>query len=524
MHGKDSNISEMNTSAPNFLFIQADQLAASALSSYGNSTVKDPHMRKLADTGVVFENCYCNLPMCGPSRASMHSGRMPFSIGMYDNASEFHAGIPTFAHYLRTMGYRTELSGKMHFVGPDQLHGYHRRHTTEIYPANFAWTVDWSQGREFRPTNLTMAPVLESGPAVRTLQMDYDDEVAYCGVQALYDLARQSQNQPFLLSVSFTSPHSPFVIGQEYWDRYDHDSIEDVATPPLEENEMDHLSRNLHYCQARHLFTVTKEHRRMARHGYYGMISYIDDKIGQLMHVLHETGLVENTIVILTSDHGEMMGERGMWFKQHFFEWAARVPFIVAAAGRFSPARVRQNVSLIDLMPTLLDLAAGKTFTDYATPCDGTSLAPALNGDCSSLTDVAISEFAADGSTGPSRMVRKGNWKLMWLEGKDQLLYNLDADPNEQHNLIGSSDSAQIETELSEILFDRWDPDALYHQISDSQKRRLLIHAATGGDPTYVHLVRHDDDSRYIRNAGAAETKARARFPYVAPATPDSGE
>ena len=359
--------------APNILLIQADQLAANALSSYGNATVKDPNIARLAEQGVVFENCYCNLPMCGPSRASMHAGRLPFAIDMFDNASEFHADIPTFAHYLRALDYRVELSGKMHFVGPDQLHGYDKRHTTEIYPANFAWTVDWSKGRSYKPTNLTMAPIIESGPAIRTLQMDYDDEVAYHGQQALYNLARQQDDNPFMLTVSFTSPHSPFVIGQEYWDLYDHADIEGPAVPPLALDEMDHLSRNLHYCQARDQFTVTDDHRRMARHGYYGMISYIDEKVGQLVSVLEKTGLAQNTIVILIADHGEMMGERGMWFKQHFFEWAASVPFIVYAPQRFQPARVSQNISLVDLMPTLLDLASNGDFHEYAAPIDGIS-------------------------------------------------------------------------------------------------------------------------------------------------------
>ena len=507
--------------APNILLIQVDQLAARALSAYGNRTVKDPNISALAEAGVVFENCYCNLPMCGPSRASMHTGRMPFSIGMYDNASEFHADHPTFCHYLRGMGYRSELSGKMHFVGPDQLHGYEKRHTTEIYPANFAWTVDWSKGREYRPTNLTMAPIIESGPAVRTLQMDYDDEVAYHGKQALYDLARKADDRPFQLTISFTSPHSPFVIGQEYWDRYDHDEIESPSVPPLDLDEMDHLSRNLHYCQARHQFTVTDEHRRMARHGYYGMISYIDDKVGEIIEVLRTTDLADNTVVIFTSDHGEMMGERGMWFKQHFFEWAARVPFIVMAPKRFMPARVTENISLIDLMPTMLDLAAGDAFTNYAAPCDGASLVPALNSDTSVLSDIAISEFAADGSTGPSRMVKKGKWKLMWLEGEDTLLYDIENDPREMTNLAGQPQHADIEAELTAILFDGWDPDVLRTEIRASQERRLTIHRITGGEPTYVNKVRLDDDERYIRNAGAADTKARARLPYVPPAMPD---
>ena len=508
--------------APNILLIQADQLAANALSSYGNGTVKDPNIARLARQGVVFDNCYCNLPMCGPSRASMHAGRLPFSIEMYDNASEFHADIPTFAHYLRALDYRVELSGKMHFVGPDQLHGYNKRHTTEIYPANFAWTVDWSKGRTYKPTNLTMAPIIESGPAIRTLQMDYDDEVGYYGTQALYDLARKQDDRPFMLTVSFTSPHSPFVIGQEYWDLYDHDDIESPAVAPLGLDEMDHLSRNLHFCQARDKFTITDAHRRMARHGYYGMISYIDEKVGQLMEVLDKTGLAENTIVIMIADHGEMMGERGMWFKQHFFEWAARVPFIVHAPGRFKPGRVKQNISLIDLMPTLLDLASDSGFNDYAAPLDGQSLVPAMTGDTSTMNDMVISEFAADGSTGPSRMVRRGPWKLMWLEGVDSLLYNIEDDPNETDNRIDDPELVDLIAELSGILFDGWDPEQLRVTIRASQERRLAIHNITGGEPSYVNIIRTDDNERYIRNAGAADTKAKARLPFVPPATPDS--
>lgn len=506
---------------PNILFIMADQMASRALPIYGNKKVIAPNLQKLADTGVVFDNCYCNLPMCGPSRASLHTGILPFSMQMYDNASEFHADIPALPHYLRGLGYRTELAGKMHFVGPDQMHGYEKRHTTEIYPANFAWTVDWSQGREYRPTNLTMAPVIESGTCIRSLQMDYDDEVEYHGTQAIYDLARKADDKPFFLTVSFTSPHSPFVISNEYWDLYDHNDIELPSVPEIPLHEKDHLSRNLHYCQARHLYTVTDEHRRNARHAYYGMVSYIDDKVGSLINALERSGQRDNTLVVFTSDHGEMMGERGMWFKQHFFEWAAHVPLIASMPERFTPGRVESNVSLIDLMPTFLDLAAEDTFDGYVDDINGQSLIDALNGDSDGLSNIAISEFAADGSTGPSRMVKKGAWKYMYLEGVDTLLYNIDKDPEELNNLSGQTDYAEIEAELAAIAMDSWDPDYWRQVISHSQQQRLKIHHVTGGDPSYVIKVRHDDDQRYIRNAGAADTKARARLPYVAPAKPD---
>lgn len=512
----------MCSDRPNILFIQADQMAAPAMPFQGNQTVKAPHMTRLAEEGVVFENCYCNLPMCGPSRASMHAGRLPFSLGMYDNASEFRSSIPTYAHYLRSLGYTVEMCGKMHFVGADQFHGYEKRHTTEIYPANFAWTVDWTKGREYRPTNLTMAPILESGPAIRTMQMDYDDEVEYAAVQAIYDLARKGDGKPWYLTVSFTEPHSPYVIDQEYWDRYDHDEIEYPAVDEIPLEDKDHLSRNLHYCQGRHEFTVTPENRRIARHGYYGMISYIDDKVAKLRATVEKCGLGDNTVIILTADHGDMMGERGMWYKQHFFEWAAKVPFVVHAPWMFGTSRVRENISLVDLMPTLLDFAAGKPFEGYVgQEIDGTSLVPACMGDVSGLDDICISEFAADGSTGVSRMVKKGSLKYMYLEGKEELLYDLEFDPVEMNNLIHDPAFAAAADELRAIAMDGWDPQELEAKIAPDQQKRLLIHRVTGGEPTWVNIVKSDDNSRYIRNAGAADTKAKARLPYVAPAQPD---
>src|ERR671918_573502 len=130
----------MGAKQPNILVIMADQLAAPALPCYGPPVVKAPHMVRLAEAGVLFENAYCNSPLCAPSRASMMTGRLPSRIGAYDNASEFAASVATIAHGLRAHRYWTCLSGKMHFVGPDQLHGFEERLTPDIYPADFAWT------------------------------------------------------------------------------------------------------------------------------------------------------------------------------------------------------------------------------------------------------------------------------------------------------------------------------------------------------------------------------------------------
>ena len=506
--------------APNILFIMADQLAAAALPFYGHPVVRTPFLSALAGESAVFDNAYCNFPICAPSRASLHTGRFAHAIECFDNASTFSMESPTLPHYLREKGYGAVLCGKMHFVGADQLHGYERRLTTDIYPSNFAMTPDWSGGCEYRPTNLTMAPVIESGSCVRTLQMDYDDEVAHCGVQEIYNLARYAEDKPFFLTVSFTHPHSPFVISEEYWNRYSPDEIDMPAAPDLPPDERDLLSRNLYYCHGRHLFTVTDEHIRNARRGYYGMISYIDDKVGRLLSALGQTGLADNTIVVFTADHGEMMGERGMWYKQHFFEWSARVPLLIRLPGAPAPRRVGENVSLVDLLPTFLDLI-GEHPPQLRAPVDGRSLAGLLHGGDAAWPDVAIAEYSADGSTGPSRMVRKGKWKFMTLEGKERLLFDMENDALEQHNLADKAAHQKIVAELSALAHDDWDVDEIRRRVVASQRRRLFIHRLTGGIPEYVHIARDGDDKRYVRGAAVADTKARARFPRVAPAKPD---
>ena len=509
-------------SRPNILLIMADQLAGPALSLDGNSLARAPHMQALAERGVVFENAYCNFPICAPSRASMLCGRLPHSFAQYDNSSEFPADMPTVAHYLRQFGYRTLLSGKMHFVGPDQLHGYESRLVTEIYPSNFAWTVDWSRGPRFRPTNLTMAPVIEAGQCIRSLQIDYDDEVAFASMQGLYDLARDRSGSPFFFTVSFTHPHSPYVITREHWERYEHEEIgmPEVGEIPLQEK--DHLSRNLHYCQGRDEYQVSPEQIRNARHAYFGMISYVDDKIGQLTGALRETGLDDNTIVIFTADHGDMLGERGMWYKQHFFEWASRVPLVVSWPGKFPPARSGCETSLVDLLPTLLDMATEGRGCDQLIQADGHSLYPIIANRCPQWDHPVISEFSADGSTGPSRMVLKNRLKYMYLEGVEEILIDLSADPSELTNLVGRPEYGAQLRELRRLAMQGWNPDELRERIAENQAERLFIHHVTGGDPSYVYALSEDDNRKYVRNAGAADTKARARFPRVEPSLPSA--
>src|ERR1700679_2236461 len=172
---------------PNFLILMADQLTALALKAYGGATARTPAIDALADGGVVFDSFYCNSPLCAPSRFSMLAGQLPSKIGGYDNASEFPAQVPTFAHYLRAAGYQTTLSGKMHFCGPDQLHGFEERLTTDFYPAVFGWTPHWAAAGTPPLWYHSMDSVTQAGPCKRTNQIDFDDEVIFQARQKLFD-------------------------------------------------------------------------------------------------------------------------------------------------------------------------------------------------------------------------------------------------------------------------------------------------------------------------------------------------
>jgi choline-sulfatase len=155
-------------SRPNILVIQADQLTAKVLPMYGKPLVITPNLSRLADRGVTFVNAYCNNPVCAPSRASMQTGRMSSAVGVYDNAAEFPSSTPTIAHYLRRQGYRTCLSGKMHFIGADQLHGFEERVTTDIYPSDFGWTADWTKTDEpYSPSRMSLRSIVRAQPADR---------------------------------------------------------------------------------------------------------------------------------------------------------------------------------------------------------------------------------------------------------------------------------------------------------------------------------------------------------------------
>ena len=225
----------MTTRRPNFLIIMADFMGALALPPYGNRIAKTPNISRLAEEGVVFEKAYCNAPLCAPSRASMMSGLLSSEIGVHDNGAEFPASIPTYAHYLRQLGYRCELAGKMHFVGPDQLHGFDERLTGDLVPADFGWMPPWRD--DDHPDWPSLDPIRDAGVVTRTMGIDFDEEVTHQAVRRLYDFGRAAERQPFLLTLSYIEPHEPFLTTRDCWDLYSDDEV-GLPRGPLARREL----------------------------------------------------------------------------------------------------------------------------------------------------------------------------------------------------------------------------------------------------------------------------------------------
>lgn len=487
-------------SSPNILFIQVDQLTANALRAYGDTVCHAPNLDALAETGTVFENAYCNFPLCSPSRASMAAGQLCSTIGAYDNAAELPASMPTYAHYLRAAGYQTALSGKMHFIGPDQFHGFEKRLTPDLYPADFSWVPSW--GNEGKRDTNDQRSVLVSGVCERSVQIDFDEMVTTQAVQHLYNLARSKDTRPFFLQVSYTHPHEPYLCRKEYWDLY-----EDVDIPMP---AVTALSANAHDAHSRRLledFNMLDMHFKdadiaRARRAYYGSISYIDEMVGQLLKTLDAIGKSDETAIIFTSDHGEMLGERGMWFKKHFFERALQVPLLMKLPGQ-SPTRVATPASLVDLLPTFMGIATGKAWQSEVETLEGYDLTQSL-GAVDDPDRPVFAEYLAEATTTPILMIRKGDYKFIYSREDPLLLFDLAKDPNEQTNIAGNPDQIERVAEFEKMVVEKWDIDRLTVDILESQKRRRLIVDGykDGPKPRWNHAEEATDEVIWYRGEG----------------------
>ena len=501
------------TKQPNILILMVDQLNGTLFPDGPADFLHAPALKALAARSVRFRNSYTGSPLCAPGRAAFMSGRLPSRTGVYDNAAEFTSDIPTYAHHLRRAGYYTCLSGKMHFVGPDQLHGFEERLTTDIYPADFGWTPDYRKpGERIDWWYHNLGSVTGAGVAEISNQMEYDDEVAFNAEQKLYQLSRGSDERPWCLTVSFTHPHDPYVARRKFWDLYeDCPELEPrVGAVPFE--DQDAHSQRLYLANDYKNFDITTEDVRRSRQAYYANISYLDDKIATLLDTLKRCRMDEDTVVVFCSDHGDMLGERGLWFKMSFFEGSARVPMMIAGPG-IEGKTVTAPVSTIDITPTLADIA-GVDLSEVAPWTDGESLKPLIEG--GERSSPVLIEYAAEGSYAPLISIRRGRFKFNHCELDPPQLFDLEADPDELTNLATDPAHAETHAAFMTEMRERWDMEKFDREVRDSQARRWVVYEALRNGSYYPWDFQplQKASERYMRNHMDLNTlEEAARFP-----------
>jgi choline-sulfatase len=473
---------------PNILLVLTDQLVPFLTGAYGHPVVKTPSLDALAARGIRFDAAYTPYPLCAPARAAFMTGRYASSLGCYDNASILPSDEPTIAHYLTLAGYETVLSGKMHFVGPDQLHGFRRRLTTDVFPAGLDWVpVLEEDGRFVRGGHAHGYVPPNVGVARWTKFLAYDEEVHFRALEYLRERGRLEPEEPFFLVVSYHHPHDPFLVTQELWDLYEGAEI-DVPSWPAEmpRSAMDRWANEAHATDEVDL--DSPENLRALRRSYYGLVTYIDRKLAELVAALEQTGQRDETVVVFASDHGDMLGERRMVQKRCFYEWSARVPLVLAFPdGRGAGSTVAEPVSLIDVLPTLLDVAG----VEERLPVDGASL---LGGGDRTV----LSEYHVEKVRAPCFMARNGRYKLIWIHGHDTQLFDLEADPGEWRNLAG--ELSEVGEELRGLILSRFDPVQIAAAGAESVRRRDLVRRAMDRNGTrWDYTPVFDGTEQYVR-------------------------
>ncbi|MFI7066367.1 sulfatase-like hydrolase/transferase [Kribbella sp. NPDC050124] len=431
---------------PNILVVLSDEHTGSAAGWAGHPQVRTPHLDRLAAQSVSFDRAYTNSPMCVPSRLSLMTGQYVHQIGAWDNGVIPGPDFRSWGHHLPD--YQTVIAGRTHFNGPDRLLGFDRRLTDDL---DF-WidhsgrpprrTTEWQ-----RPTN---SHVTEhgSGDHVHTRH-----DVA--ATDAALEFLRNPGPRPFLLYVGYMHPHFPLVAPPEFRDLYD---PADVELPPTWDEPA--ASQHPVISLLRHGFRndepITEDQIREATVCYWALISHLDHQIGRLL-----AAVPDDTVVIYTSDHGEMAGHHGIWQKQCFYEPSVRIPLLLRHPS-LAPARSTSHVSLVDVLPTLRDIAA--------LPAD-----PALPGH--TLLDPVdrpvLSEYHAQGMVDGGYMLKSGRWKYCYYgPAHPPQVFDVEADPLELHDLsTDQSLVAKLDAELRTLLNpDRTDTLAKHNQSARASR------------------------------------------------------
>jgi choline-sulfatase len=461
--------SSRTTLGRNVVLIMSDEHSRRVLGAYGNTFVRSPSLDALAAAGTLFENAYCNCPICVPSRASFATGRYVHKIGCWDNAFPYRGTPSSWGHRLHETGHRCDSIGKLHYRGSDDPNGF----DNEILPLHVLKGEGDIQGmlRRPPPTRDTTRQLAGDAGAGESTYLKYDRNIRDEAIRWLKDAARDRPDKPWCLFVSFVCPHFPLVAPPEFFNLYD---LAKLPLPPLRDPAEfpDHpVLRKLREVQNYEDHFRDEEHVRIAVAAYYGMVSFLDDNIGRITRTLEKTGLAGNTLIVYTSDHGDNLGTRTFWGKSNMYEESVGVPLILKGPGIPAGRRVATPVSLVDAYPTIVE-AVGEALTTEERTLPGRSLLDLLDGRDADRT--VFSEYHAVGSLTGIFMVRFGRYKYVHYEGYRPQLFDLEADPMETRDLALTGGHQPAIAEGKRRLRAICNPARVSQQAFDDQEHRIL--------------------------------------------------
>lgn len=454
----------------NLIYIMSDQHQSKFMSCLGHSVVKTPNLDALAARGTLFENAYTNSPICVPARASLATGRYVHDCGNWDNAVPYNGSVKGWGHRLIEQGHRSVSIGKLHYRDTNDPNGFDQ----EIVPLHVVDGVGDLLGQirsDMPERHGAVNYSREVGPG-ETTYTRYDASIASEAVDWLKTEAPKNKDKPWVLFVSFVCPHFPLIAPPEFYHMYPECDVPmpalygaaDRPDHPYYEAMLKCINYDKHFDENR---------MRKAIAGYLGLVSYVDHNIGQVLNAIEAEGLGDNTRVIYSSDHGESLGKRGFWGKSTMFEESAAVPLIIAGPDIAKGARVETPVSLVDAHPTILEAVGAQPHPDD-TNLPGTSLFDIADG--RDPDRIVLSEYHAVGSESANFMVRKERYKLIWYEGLEPDLFDLEDDPDETVNLATDPTHAATLAHMEEALRSICDPTEVDHRAKSDQAMIVAVH------------------------------------------------
>jgi choline-sulfatase len=466
------------TDAPNLLFLMSDQHSPRITGCYGDPVVRTPNIDRLAAGGVTFDNAYSPSPLCVPARMSLLTGRHPSYQDCWTNSDPLASDLPTTAHALGAAGRRPILVGRLHAIGPDQLHGFAERQVGD-HSTNWVGGYGHSMGVLDKTNGPFRASLEKSGPGRSSYEV-HDHDVVASTLEVLDRLAAERDDgaPPFSLNVGFMLPHQPYVADPEIYRAYEgRVGLPEVPRPAATD---DHPYL-LWWRQMTGIEAVGEDEVLRARIAYYALVETFDRMVGRVLDRLEALGLADNTLIVYTSDHGDQIGERGLWWKQTFYDDSIKVPLILSWPGALPDGERRgQIVNLIDLAPTILEAAGAPALPG----ADGRSFLAVARDGTAPWDDETFAEYCTDGMAPwaqglavQQRMVRAGPWKLVYYHGQRPQLFDLASDPQESRDLAEDPKYAAIRDDLTAKVLVAWDPDDIARRMAEHRRRKELLSA-----------------------------------------------